>query len=877
MAIDETKLNIAERERLNKLIEEGATKEEALLQLAKERLGVLEDQNAQLDDNIKKQQARIDILKAANAESEKGYAIRERNRTILEYEAKQQADILQLIVNKVFEGKKLTEQEKELYDAAGGTLEKIAEQLKVTKGIAAAREAINKEVRGETGFQIAINKALYKAVALSEERNLLAVGHKQALMGIESMMSKLWKTSIEAMFGMDQAISDFNKTFQLGEQYTDQIESTYKAMNEMGVSIEDASKATQDLIQNVSDFTMMSAAQQQSLTATAARFNELGVSTSTSTQIMQASIKAFGLGAENMDDTIGGLAANARALGVDQTTYFNQLQQNTGALAKFGDQAIDTFKDLQHVQKITGMEMEKILAITNKFDTFEGAAEQAGKLNAALGGNMVNAMDLMMETNPAARFEQIRDAILDTGLTFDDMSYYQKQFYMNSLGLNDVGELAEMLSGDLNDLAGAGNESAESLIEQRNRAKDAQSVMEAYKNIIADNSEGLIAIGKQLNKFTSFLLKNSELVKIVVGGLILYRAGLLAVGAVKTALAIKTALATTATAAYNLMKGKSIAVQQADTASKMANNKAQDRQNKLQMKGQAGMASSIPVMLAFGAAVMMIGAGVGVAALGIGFMAAQVAKLNADQLNAFTTALAILGATIVGLMITLALMVKFAAVGVAVLIAFGQAVALIGVGVLAAGAGIALMAHGMQSMSESIEVEKLAHLGAFFVGLGLAAPLIAVGGVGLMVLAVGLSAVALALALVPLDKMNSLAMFTASLAVTEVEQLAKLASTIKEITKAMDEVPARKSIAISKAIDSVTTAAVVMKAMGVIGPQPGGATTNNAVAYQSGTGASGSPQVIYKQPVEVVLNGEKMGSTVIDIIGEAVMKFNGLG
>ena len=46
--------------------------------------------------------------------------------------------------------------------------------------------------------------------------------------------------------------------------------------------------------------------------------------------------------------------------------------------------------------------MEKVLNIVSKFDTFEGAAEAAGKLNAALGTNAVNAMDLLMETDPAA-------------------------------------------------------------------------------------------------------------------------------------------------------------------------------------------------------------------------------------------------------------------------------------------------------------------------------------------------------------------------------------------------------------------------------------------------------------------------------------------
>ena len=32
------------------------------------------------------------------------------------------------------------------------------------------------------------------------------------------------------------------------------------------------------------------------------------------------------------------------------------------------------------------------------------------------------------ETDPAARFDMMTDAIKDAGLSFDDMSYYQKKF-----------------------------------------------------------------------------------------------------------------------------------------------------------------------------------------------------------------------------------------------------------------------------------------------------------------------------------------------------------------------------------------------------------------------------------------------------------------
>ena len=109
-----------------------------------------------------------------------------------------------------------------------------------------------------------------------------------------------------------------------------------------------------------------------------------------------------------------------------------------GQLAKFGDDGVRAFKDLAIVSKSTGLSIDKLLKITDKFDTFEGAAEQAGMLNAALGGNFVNAMDLMTTTDPVERFEMIQDAITNTGLSFNDMSYYQKKFYAEAAGLDDV-------------------------------------------------------------------------------------------------------------------------------------------------------------------------------------------------------------------------------------------------------------------------------------------------------------------------------------------------------------------------------------------------------------------------------------------------------
>ena len=40
--------------------------------------------------------------------------------------------------------------------------------------------------------------------------------------------------------------------------------------------------------------------------------------------------------------------------------------------------------------------MNSLMSVTKQFDTFEGAAQSAGKLNAILGGGVVNSMVFSM-------------------------------------------------------------------------------------------------------------------------------------------------------------------------------------------------------------------------------------------------------------------------------------------------------------------------------------------------------------------------------------------------------------------------------------------------------------------------------------------------
>jgi len=333
---------------------------------------------------------------------------------------------------------------------------------------------------------------------------------------VKSYLKATLSEGKKMIFELSQAQADFNKEFGFGPVYTERIRTTYKELNEYGVTLKRVTEAQNSLIRTVTDFTMMNDTQQQILIDQVAILSGLGVSAEASTKGIQASMAIFGQTGPQAVESMSEIAATARFLGMSQTEVANAFVSSAGSLAKFGDDGHKVFKDLQRVFKLTGLEMEKVLNITNRFDTFVGAAEQAGKLNAALGGNFVNAMDLMMATDPVERFETIRNAILDTGLSFDDMSYYQQIFYKDALGLSDIGDLAMLLRGNINSLAGATNQSAESLIEQKERAQAALSVQEAFAAIIAQNAEELIDFAKYLTIFVQGLLDMADAIKILL-------------------------------------------------------------------------------------------------------------------------------------------------------------------------------------------------------------------------------------------------------------------------------------------------------------------------------------------------------------------------
>lgn len=288
-----------------------------------------------------------------------------------------------------------------------------------------------------------------------------------------------------AAFKLAFAIEDTTRAMQqatgMSRKLADSISAGIPKVRKYTHEFKILAEASTALYRGFTDFTLVNATTARDLAENAAMLSRMGVSYDSFTGSVQMATKGMGVAAEDGSAMMRNLTAHAENIGTDIGQLTSAFAESGSTLTKYGNDGVEAFKRLSMTSKITGIDIQRLLAITEKFDTFEGAAEQAGMLNAALGGNFVNAMDLMMETDPRARFDMIRDSIMGAAGSFDDMTYYQKIYMAKAAGLKDVGELALMMSGNYELLDENMGKNSDSYIDQAKKAREWQSTMEQLK------------------------------------------------------------------------------------------------------------------------------------------------------------------------------------------------------------------------------------------------------------------------------------------------------------------------------------------------------------------------------------------------------------
>ncbi len=689
-------------------------------------------------------------------------------------------------------------------------LEIAIKNLEAAESTIAAFEKTASRIQENNAHAKAFGSTLVGAIAPFQKLNFtgtlfeIGQGFFSAKEGAKDFFKELTLGLIDSVVGglfdmamqLDSMESNIQRATGASKDFAQAMVNGSDAIAQYYVSTEEFEKSVVGLFGTMTEFSGLEKDLQIQLAETASILGKYGVSAEEMGQAFQFANKIMGQSASQAAATGREIAHMAMKIGVPVDQMMQDFNTMMPELAKLGPTASDSFKALAREAKKSGLEVQKILNLTNKFDTFEDAAEMTGKLNAALGGNFVNAMDMMTATDPIERFDMLKDSLDNAGLSFDEMSYYQRKFFAEQMGLDSVGDLALMMSGNMSGLKDEVNMTSSEYEDMAEKAAEQATLQEKFQGTLqqimrdlidsgfleyihemfdefrkSGGKDGVIAdfvdtvkdiatvirdmISSDLFKwmvenidlviYGFMTFKGIQMVSYVgslakglkaLGGGIMGAAGKLK-GFAKGASDVAENVTKATDAAANLSDaGKEIVDSGAvDTVKDMAGGakelaestpEAAAGQQLLNVQtAETGVVAKIawPEILALGGALLLMGAGVYLAAIGMAELVRAFEPFEAAEILSISLALLVFGVTLAGLAYIMFGALPGLAVAYPVILALGGAFLLMGIGVGIAAFGLSYLVDSFANLSaDKILATSVAFLslGASLWGLSLA-------------------------------------------------------------------------------------------------------------------------------------------------------------
>lgn len=262
------------------------------------------------------------------------------------------------------------------------------------------------------------------------------------------IISSIEQQTIKAFFAYDSAAASIAKVAGSNAQLQGVLSETARGATQYGISFEQAGKAIEGLYTELNTFSTLSKEAQKEITVSTAKLDRLGISSQQSAKTIGSLTQIMGMTETQAAKTNEKLAGLALAIGKSPQQMASDFAGASDRLGAYGKDMVEVFSNLEVQSKATGVAVSDLVRIAEKFQTFEGAATSAGKLNAALGGGFINAMELLEASSedPSKAIDLLRTRLDQAGLSFDKMSFYEKKLIAESAGFKSVEEASRILS-----------------------------------------------------------------------------------------------------------------------------------------------------------------------------------------------------------------------------------------------------------------------------------------------------------------------------------------------------------------------------------------------------------------------------------------------
>lgn len=527
-------------------------------------------------------------------------------------------------------------------------------------------------------------------------------------------LNSIYEETVAMAVAFDQAAAQFSKTTGLAREYSNVLEGTQRAGSQFSVGAKEAGEATAGLLANFSDFHKTAPAVQKDLALNVGALTKFGVSADQSARVMQIFSKTMGMTGKESVEMTKKIGMMGTKIGITTGKMLKDYEASLKTLAVYGDKSIDVFTGIAAAAKAAGVETSTLLGLAEKFDTFSSAAETTGKLNAIMGSQL-STTEMLMKTEDE-RIKTLVGTVQATGQAFSSMDRFTQKAIAQAAGISDMAEANKIFGMSLSEYDNY-EAQMKSANDTQKRFEDALKSMQPFMeklSVLAEQFAGaflpvlnalIVPLDWMISGFAYLNEKSSGWFGTIIGGI----AGLIllkkALGMISFGLTKK----------LGLMAKERIAsmFKQADTTKEIMMTKAQFKSEKRMLKlqkmkatsmagGSAAMTKAIPVMLAFGAAVLMIGAGIGLAAFGLSYLVEAFAQMDIDKILVVTAAILALGFGMYGLAAGLAsLSNPLSQIGLLVFLGLAA-------GALAIGIAVEKAANGMANFIGSLaDLEKV--------------------------------------------------------------------------------------------------------------------------------------------------------------------------
>ena len=314
------------------------------------------------------------------------------------------------------------------------------------KIIAAELAASSVGAAGLVGGAAALAKVLEKLKGVADTlivpfENMADAGENFAKsMGATSGFPK---TIGEMVTKFDELAVGVQRATGQGDKYTSMALSLQGQMGALGASLTETTDSFKTLHENFAEFSQMLPSSQTALAKQVTSFTRLGVSMQSTIKTQDIFIKGLGMTTKEAIKANDRMMKSALALQIPAKQMAKDFATALPELAKYGKGGVVVFDELAIQSKATGIEMSKLLGIAAKFDTFESAAKSAGKLNAILGGNLLNSVE-MLTASESQRIDMVRLAMKQSGMQWTSLDRFQKKAVAAQLGIQDMTDATKL-------------------------------------------------------------------------------------------------------------------------------------------------------------------------------------------------------------------------------------------------------------------------------------------------------------------------------------------------------------------------------------------------------------------------------------------------